>query len=84
MLWRVIDQSLPLLSKEWRAINLEYNKVLTGENYEKPRWKKCLSKLKSYYGSLTIALSSYYVHHYFTEETKNEVDEYHYFINLVI
>lgn len=70
MLWSVIDNSLPFLSKEWRYLNLEYFTVITGKREESPRWKKCLSN------TLDIALSSYYIRHHFKDETKDEVNEH--------
>ena len=75
ILWRVVDESLPLLSKEWREVDLEYEKVLTGKSREKPRWEDCLKRVRD---NLGIALSFYYVRHYFKVETKKEVVEYHF------
>ena len=70
MLWRVVAQSLSILSKEWRDIAHEYSSAITGKSQEEPRWEQCLSSLT---GSLGIALSSYYVRHYFKEESKDTV-----------
>lgn len=68
MIWRVVAQSLSILSKEFRDIAQEYSSVITGKSQEEPRWEQCLSSLT---GSLGIALSSYYVRHYFKEESKD-------------
>lgn len=70
MLWRAVSKSLPLLSKNWKKIDLEYNKKLTGKSQAKPRWEHCLSHLSEY---LDIALGSYYVSQYFKKEDKDVV-----------
>lgn len=74
MVWRVVAQSLSTLSKEWRDLAHEYSSVITGKSQEEPRWEQCLSSLT---GSLGIALSSYYVRHYFREESKDTVSEHY-------
>ncbi|XP_054716984.1 neprilysin-2-like [Uloborus diversus] len=72
MMWRVVGQTMSVLSKEWRALALEYNSVITGKSVEEPRWEQCLSSLS---GSLGIALSSYYVRHYFKGSNKEKALE---------
>ncbi|XP_042901081.1 neprilysin-2 isoform X3 [Parasteatoda tepidariorum] len=72
MLWRVVAQSLTMLSKDWRALAQEYSSVITGKSQEEPRWEQCLSSLS---GSLGIALSSYYVKHYFKGDSKHRAME---------
>ncbi|XP_035227775.1 neprilysin-2-like [Stegodyphus dumicola] len=68
MMWRVAGQSLSILSKDWRTLAQEYSSVITGKSQEEPRWEQCLSSLS---GSLGVALSSYYVKHYFREDSKD-------------
>ncbi|GFT83781.1 neprilysin-2, partial [Nephila pilipes] len=70
MMWRAAGQTLSLLSKDWRALAQEYSTVITGKSQEEPRWEQCLSSLS---GSLGIALSSYYVRHYFKDGSKDSV-----------
>lgn len=71
MLGRTVANSLPLLSQNWKELYLEYNKVLTGQSQEEPRWEQCLSLLSASF--LDIALGSYYVSQYFKEEDKDKV-----------
>ncbi|GFT19377.1 neprilysin-2 [Nephila pilipes] len=72
MMWRAAGQTLSLLSKDWRALAQEYSTVITGKSQEEPRWEQCLSSLS---GSLGIALSSYYVRHYFKDGSKDSALE---------
>lgn len=67
MMWRVVGQSFSMLSKDWRALAQEYAGVLSGKSREEPQWERCISALT---GSLGIALSNYYVRHYFKEGSK--------------
>lgn len=83
MLWRVVDDSLPLLSKEWRDIKLEYDTELTGKSGEEPRWGQCLTNLFSMpHENLEIPLSSYYIQHHFKAKTKDQVYE-HYVVSIL-
>ncbi|RWS10237.1 membrane metallo-endopeptidase-like 1 [Dinothrombium tinctorium] len=68
MIWRVVLQSFATLGKLWRELAQEYNKVITGQDREEPRWEQCMSSLT---GSLGIALSSLYVKHHFKGESKD-------------
>ncbi|KAG8183509.1 hypothetical protein JTE90_003859 [Oedothorax gibbosus] len=72
MMWRVTGQTLSVLSKEWRELVKEYSAVLSGKSQEEPRWEQCLGSLS---GSLGIALSSYYVKHYFKDGSKDSAME---------
>ena len=72
MLWRVIDESLPFLSKKWRDVEFEYNKVKMGEVREKPRYVQCIGLPMHPWnvaaGKLDVGLSSYYLRQYFDEK----------------
>lgn len=68
MMWRVVGQSVSILSKQWRTLAQEYTAVITGKKQEEPRWEQCLSSLS---GSLGIALSSYYVQHHFKDGSRD-------------
>lgn len=70
MMWRVVLQGYATLGKKWRELAQEYNKVVTGQDREEPRWEQCLSALT---GSTGIALSSLYVKNHFKEEAKEMV-----------
>lgn len=62
MMWRVTLQSFAVLGRKWRDLAQEYNKVITGQDREEPRWEQCMASLT---GSLGIALSSLYVRNHF-------------------
>lgn len=72
MLWRVTLQSFAVLGRKWRELAQEYNKVITGQDREEPRWEQCLASLS---GSLGIALSSLYVRHHFKGDSKHRALE---------
>ncbi|XP_042904449.1 neprilysin-2 isoform X1 [Parasteatoda tepidariorum] len=72
MMWRVVGESLGSLSKDWRALKHEYSSALSGESAEKPRWETCL---RSVNGHLGIAVSSYYIKHYFKGDSKQKALE---------
>ncbi|XP_035222863.1 neprilysin-2-like [Stegodyphus dumicola] len=58
MMWRVVKESLPLLSSAWT--NLQ-------DNPQRTRWKYCFSTVNK---NLGIALASYYLQNYFDEESQ--------------
>jgi predicted metalloendopeptidase len=66
MMWRVTLQSFAVLGRKWRDLAQEYNKVITGQDREEPRWEQCMASLT---GSLGIALSSLYVRNHFKGQT---------------
>lgn len=81
MLWRVVEESLPFLSKELRNIEFEYNKVKMGDKKEKPRYMQCLlstftKKPDVAPNKIDIGLSSYYHRHYFDARRKDVVSGY--------
>lgn len=67
MMWRVTLQSFAVLGRKWRDLAQEYNKVITGQDREEPRWEQCMASLT---GSLGIALSSLYVRNHFKGDSK--------------
>jgi len=67
MMWRVTLQSFAVLGRKWRELAQEYNKVITGQDREEPRWEQCMASLT---GSLGIALSSLYVKNHFKRDSK--------------
>ena len=70
MMWRVTLQSFAVLGRKWRDLAQEYNKVITGQDREEPRWEQCMASLT---GSLGIALSSLYVRNHFKGLTRLEL-----------
>lgn len=45
MMWRVTLQSFAVLGRKWRDLAQEYNKVITGQDREEPRWEQCMASL---------------------------------------
>ncbi|XP_042912794.1 neprilysin-2-like, partial [Parasteatoda tepidariorum] len=72
MMWRVVADSAGMLSKDWKALVQEYVLAITGEREEKPRWEQCVNSLSE---NLEIALSSYYIKHYFKGDSKQKASE---------
>lgn len=70
MMWRVVMQCFATLGKEWRDLAQGYNKLITGQDREEPRWEQCMATLT---GSLGIGLSSLYVKHHFKADSKKSV-----------
>ncbi|XP_035206089.1 neprilysin-2-like [Stegodyphus dumicola] len=68
MVWRAVDGILPSLSKKFRSMKYKPRNAPTKE-----RWEECLSFIQD---KLGVALSSYYVRNYITEENKEAVQEY--------
>ncbi|XP_035217683.1 neprilysin-2-like [Stegodyphus dumicola] len=65
IMWRVVQASLPFLSKDWRHMLQAHTPKTTAE---KPRWKECISRLND--GPLGATLSFYHMQHYFEKESK--------------
>ncbi|KFM73677.1 Endothelin-converting enzyme 1, partial [Stegodyphus mimosarum] len=42
MMWRVVQESLPRLSEDWRILVHEFHSVISGKRKEEPRWDTCL------------------------------------------
>nr|WBW70063.1 venom protein [Lampona murina] len=72
MLWNVVIESMPLLSREWRILHRRYQSLTEKKIEEKSRWEQCLVELT---GSLNLALGSYYVRHYMDEESEGLISE---------
>jgi predicted metalloendopeptidase len=70
MLWRVAYLSLSTGNKEMRDIRDNLHRHLYGITEKVARWKLCLSQLT---GSLSMALSSLYIKHYFNSTLKQSV-----------
>jgi hypothetical protein len=70
MLWRVVYDSMSLLSRKYRDLMHDYNRYFTGQDREEARWKVCVDLVSQ---QMNIATSSMYVRHYFRESSKNKV-----------
>ncbi|XP_035217911.1 neprilysin-2-like [Stegodyphus dumicola] len=65
MMWRVVQESLPRLSEDWRNLLQEFCSVVSGKKEQEPRWDTCIF---SFSEDLGVALGYHYVKHYFNEE----------------
>ncbi|XP_035228810.1 neprilysin-1-like, partial [Stegodyphus dumicola] len=76
MIWRVVHESMPRLSEDWRNLLEEFHSVISGKTKQDPRWDTCLY---SFFWNLGLALGYQYVRHYFNEEnTDSAVEMIHY------
>ncbi|XP_067139630.1 neprilysin-2-like [Centruroides vittatus] len=72
MLWRLVGQSMSILTKKWRDRAQKYTSVITGKTREEPRWEQCMGSLT---GSLGVSLASLYVRNHFKQDSKKEALE---------
>lgn len=72
MKWRLVGQSMSMLTKKWRDLAQKYSSVITGKTREEPRWQQCMSSLT---GSLGVSLASLYIRNHFKEDSKKEALE---------
>ncbi|XP_035226069.1 neprilysin-2-like [Stegodyphus dumicola] len=71
MIWRVVLESLPLLSNEWK--NLVYGSMRkTYDSKNELRWKQCVSSIMD---NFRIPLNSYYVQQYFKTAIFNAAND---------
>ena len=67
MRWRLVHTRARFMSKPFVAENFNFNKVLTGQEEQLPRWKKCTSNTDQALGE---ALGQEYVKRMFTPAAK--------------
>lgn len=72
MIWRIVRHSMSGLTKRWRELTHSYSTVTTGRQVEEPRWEQCLGSLE---GTLSTALSAFYVKHHFNSKSKSNALE---------
>ncbi|XP_035225348.1 neprilysin-1-like, partial [Stegodyphus dumicola] len=78
MIWRVIHQSLPLLTCHARILDYKKNSLMWWEppfqhncyKANQDRWKFCVSLLSR---TMRMAVRSYYMQHYLAEESRKAV-----------
>ena len=68
----VVAGATNLLSDDFRAVSFEFNKVLSGAEEDKPRWKRAVSAVN---GVLGMPVGKLYVEKYFPESSKNRMLE---------
>jgi len=71
--WNVINSAAPFLSKEFVEADFHfYNRILSGKESDKPRWKKVIETVD---GSLGEAVGQMYVEKYFPAEAKVRMEK---------
>lgn len=66
-LWKYVSQAAPFLSDDFTNASFEFNKVMSGVQQQRPRWKRALSATE---GTLGEAVGQLYVEKYFPESSK--------------
>lgn len=66
-LWQYVDQASPYLSDNFTNANFEFNKVMSGVQQQRPRWKRVQGVVESLMGE---AVGELYVEQYFPESSK--------------
>ena len=66
-LWNYVSSAAPYLSDDFSNANFEFNKVMSGVQEQRPRWKKALGVTE---GALGEAIGELYVAEYFPESSK--------------
>lgn len=69
---RVISSASSMLTNEFRAASFAFNRVLSGVQQDRPRWKRSVSLVS---GVLGEAIGKLYVEKYFPESSKKRMIE---------
>lgn len=69
-LWKFVNQASSTLSDNFTDANFEFNKVLSGVQEQRPRWKRALGATE---GVLGEAIGQLYVEKYFPESSKQKM-----------
>ena len=71
-LWKYVSGAAPYLSDAFADASFEFNKVMSGVQEQRPRWKRALSATE---GALGEAVGQLYVEKYFPESSKQQMLE---------
>ncbi len=66
--WEVVQSYAPYLSDDFADAGFEFNKVMSGVQQQRPRWKKALGVTEGYLGE---AIGELYVNEYFPQSSKD-------------
>lgn len=66
-LWEYVSQAASCLSDKFTDANFEFNKVVSGVQEQRPRWKRALGATE---GAMGEAVGQLYVERYFPESSK--------------
>ncbi|MBD5357225.1 MAG: M13 family metallopeptidase [Bacteroides sp.] len=73
-LWEYVSGAAPYLSDDFSDASFEFNKVMSGVQEQRPRWKRALGTTEGFLGE---AIGELYVEQYFPQSSKD------YMVNLV-
>ncbi|KAL1458211.1 hypothetical protein WDU94_008377 [Cyamophila willieti] len=71
IMWKQMGRMVEYLPKEFRNIQLNFMRKITGSTVMKPRWDTCVSWTRS---MLPIAIGSMYVRKHFNADSKSKSD----------
>lgn len=66
-IWKVVSGAAPYLSDDFANASFEFNKVMSGVQQQRPRWKKALGTVEGVMGE---GIGRLYVEQYFPESSK--------------
>lgn len=66
-LWDIVSSAAPFLSDDFTDAGFEFNKVMSGVQQQRPRWKRALGVTEGYLGE---GIGKLYVEQYFPESSK--------------
>lgn len=67
-LWQIVDNASPYMSDDFRNASFEFNKVLTGIEQQRPRWKRSLGTVDGIMGE---GIGELYIEKYFPQSSKD-------------
>lgn len=67
-LWQIVDNASPYMSDDFRNASFEFNKVLTGVEQQRPRWKRSLGTVDGIMGE---GIGELYIEKYFPQSSKD-------------
>lgn len=70
-LWKLVSSASPYLSDDFSDAAFEFNKVMSGVQEQRPRWKRALSTTEGYLGE---AIGELYVEQYFPQSSKDYME----------
>ena len=70
-LWDYVSGAAPYLSDDFSDASFEFNKVMSGVQEQRPRWKRALGTTEGYLGE---AIGKLYVEQYFPQSSKDYME----------
>lgn len=70
-LWEYVSGAAPYLSDDFSDASFEFNKVMSGVEQQRPRWKRALGTTEGYLGE---AIGKLYVEQYFPQSSKEYME----------